>query len=221
MEATAKVKNKKVDKEKIISKYMTYVLEHEKVPASVYKFCKDNKIEESDFYHHFGSTESIQKAVWAAMFDQSIQVIGKSSEYDSFDKREKLLTFYYTLFEILTLNRSYILFSLTEHENAFSSLAQLSEIRKKFQKYISEMDDLMEAERLGVKRLATKTIEELGWAQFLVILRFWMKDNSPGFEKTDVMIEKTINSTFDLANIRHVRSIIDLTKFLTKETVGR
>ena len=200
---------------------MNYVLEHEKTPVSIYKICKAIRIEESDLYAHFGSVETIQKAIWSVLFDKAMEVINKSPEYESFGKKEKLLTFYYTLFEMLTLNRSYVLFSLTNHEYLLSGLAQLSGMRHKFQQYISQLNDCSEAAKLGVKRLASRTVEEGAWTQFLIILRFWMKDDSPGFEKTDVMIEKSINTTFELAQINPVRSIIDLGKFLIKERVGR
>ena len=41
--------------QKIFEYYTTSVLEHEKEPTSVYRFCKDLKIEEADFYKHFAS----------------------------------------------------------------------------------------------------------------------------------------------------------------------
>ena len=41
---TAKATVKKPFKENIISAYMNFVLEHEAVPKSVFKFCKENKI---------------------------------------------------------------------------------------------------------------------------------------------------------------------------------
>ena len=55
------VKAKSISEADIITMYMTYVLEHDTVPKSIYKFCKVNHIEEKDFYAHFGSVEARTK----------------------------------------------------------------------------------------------------------------------------------------------------------------
>lgn len=196
---------------------MQMILEHEHSPKSVFKFCNDLKISESDFYAHFGSFEMLQKAIWTAFFDQTIQIIAKSKEYESFSKRERLLTFYFTMFEILTLNRSYILFTLKRPLD----LSQLSQLRISFQKYIAALSELNASKEEQLKLYSAKAVEELGWAQFLVILRFWLKDDSARFERTDVMIEKTINTTFDVVDTTPINSVIDYAKFLFKETVNK
>lgn len=206
---------KSLSKDQLISAFMTKVLEEETIPGSVFKFCKELNIEEKMFYQHFGGFDALQKHVWVNFFDQTMKVIAKASEYQSFGKREKLLTFYFTFFEMLTVNRSYILFTLKGPQE----LAQLTLLRKHFHDYIRSIIELsIEGETF--KKYSTKAIEELAWAQLLVILRFWIKDDSPGFEKTDVMIEKTINTTFDVVDHTPIQSVVDYVKFLIKETVG-
>src|SRR5690554_6850753 len=112
---TAKVKitTEKISAEGIISLYMEYVLENEKEPQSIYKFSKESGITEEDFYEHFGSFEGLKKDVWKRFFSNSMDVINRSPEFESFTTREKLLTFFYTFFENLTANRSYVLFILS------------------------------------------------------------------------------------------------------------
>ena len=61
---TAKAAAKKPTEENIISAYMNFVLENETVPKSVFKFCRENKIKEEEFYKLFGSVGGIQKAIW-------------------------------------------------------------------------------------------------------------------------------------------------------------
>ena len=101
----------------IVTLYMEYVLEHERFPKSVYKFCKDIGIEETLFYQFFGSFESLQKSIWNQFFDLTINLSNKNENYAGFSNREKLLTFFYTMFELLTANRSYVLFVLKEQSN--------------------------------------------------------------------------------------------------------
>jgi hypothetical protein len=58
---------------------------------------------------------------------------------------------------------------------------------------------------------------EGAWVQLLFILKFWMEDQSPGFEKTDMAIEKSVRTVFDLFDNTPVESILDFGKFLWQE----
>ena len=53
-----------ISKKDLLSAYMSYTLEEDRFPASVYKFCKHIDISESQFYTHFGSMEGLQRGVW-------------------------------------------------------------------------------------------------------------------------------------------------------------
>jgi hypothetical protein len=58
---------------------------------------------------------------------------------------------------------------------------------------------------------------EGAWLQFLFLLNFWKSDDSASFEKTDVAIEKSVNTIFDLFDNTPLENIIDFGKFLYKE----
>lgn len=61
---------------------------------------------------------------------------------------------------------------------------------------------------------------EAVWIQFLFLLKFWANDNSPAFESTDVAIEKSVNTAFDVFDNTPLERIIDFGKFLWKEKNG-
>jgi hypothetical protein len=44
-----------------------------------------------------------------------------------------------------------------------------------------------------------------------------MEDTSAAFEKTDIFIEKSVNTSFDVLNITPLKSVLDFGKFLFKE----
>ncbi|MDG1503318.1 MAG: TetR/AcrR family transcriptional regulator, partial [Flavicella sp.] len=46
------------------------------------------------------------------------------------------------------------------------------------------------------------------------------EDSSPSFEKTDVLIEKSVQASFDAMNTQPVKSFIDLGKFIVKERMN-
>lgn len=213
-----KVKKDLVDDNQIISLYMNDVLEHNEDLKNVYTFCKKHTIEESDFYSFFGSLEAVKQAIWIKFFENAVANIEKELAFESYSDKNKLLTLYFTLFEILTLNRSYVLFSLNENNQGIKNLKNLKGFRTHFKEFISS---IIESNSSMVNDKVTKVtrpvFSEGAWIQFLFLLKFWMDDTSKSFEKTDILIEKSVNTVVDLLDTKPLESLFDLGKFLWKE----
>jgi len=205
-------------KNKIFEAYSDQVLEYEKEPKSVFLFCKKNEIIESDFYQHFSSLEHVKKAIFVQFFDNAFSLICKEKNYEAQSPKEKLLSFYYTFFEVLLLNRSYVLFSLSATENKMQRLMSLKSLRHSFKEFTST---LIEQGNMHKQSRFTKHPEALfsegAWVQLLFLLKFWIEDKSDGFEKTDMAIEKSVQTVFELFDNTLLDSIIDFGKFLWKE----
>lgn len=211
-------KKKNVKKEDIISMYIDYVLENNHEPTSVYKFCKENNFDESLFYVSFASLQSIKSTVFSEFFKNTHKLLEKSSEYKGFDARNQLLSFYFTFFEILTANRSYVVYALQGGKNKLENLKSLQGLRMHFKDYIDGLDiETLDVKQEKLERVQQKVISESAWAQLLITIKFWLDDTSTSFEKTDVFIEKSVNTSFDVLNIAPLKSVIDLGKFLYKE----
>ena len=204
--------------DKITELYMHYCLENNKKPESVYLFCKQNGIVEKEFYKFFSSIESIEKSVFVSFHKLAVHLIGLSGDVNLLGFRDKLLTYYYTYFEILTANRSYVVFALKEDKNRLNGVMKLKELRAHFKKYIAEVSEgYLKVKSERIRKAQQDALEEGGWLQFLVTLKFWLDDESLGFEKTDLFIEKSIRATFDLIDTTPLESVIDFGKFLIKE----
>lgn len=210
---------KNISMNDMISWYMEYVLEKDQQPSSIYSFAKENNFNESDFYTHFASFEALEKGIFKAFFDNTIKMLQTSEEYQNFDARNKLLTFYFTFFENLTANRSYVVYALGKKKD-LSSLKALSALRKSYVDYVSELPiETIELKQERLEKIQQKGMQESAWVQLLVTLKFWLDDTSSSFEKTDIFIEKSINTGFDIIDVAPIKSIIDLGKFLFKEKV--
>jgi AcrR family transcriptional regulator len=211
----------KMSKDKIISAYMEWVLLKEKAPLSVFKFCKENNFKEPEFYNYFGSFEGLQMAIWNSFYEQTITLANKDENYSEYSNQEKMLTFFYTFFEMLTLNRSYILFTLQEHRNMMKSLSQLKGLRKNVKHFAAELiRENNEEKKLKVLKQSVTIFSEGAWLQTLFLLKYWMDDNSAGFENTDIAIEKSVRVIFDVFNTQPLESILDFGKFLWKENMA-
>ena len=216
----AKAVKKEVSRSTIVVDFMEYVLEND-FPKNVYAFSKACEFSEAEFYNFFGSIDGIKKAIWVDLFNHVEELLFKNEEYSNYASREKLLSFYFTFFELLTANRSYVLFALKEGKNKLESLKQLSDLRKnvvEFGKALVEADN--ENQNLKFLKKPVSIVSEATWLQFLFLLKFWMNDDSQGFEKTDVAIEKSVNTVFDVLDNTPLDSIIDFGKFLWKEKMA-
>ena len=213
-------KKKNINKNDIISWYMEYVLEHNEQPKSVFSFAKHNNFEEAIFYQFYGSFSAVEAGIFRAFFENTHAVLEKSEDYASFDARNKLLSFYFTFFENLTANRSYVVYALENRKDHLKSLEALKELKSVFSEYIEGLEistlDLKE-ERL--EKIQERGIKESAWFQLLVTMKFWLDDSSPSFEKTDIFIEKSVKASFDLIDTTPLKSIIDFGKFLFKEKI--
>lgn len=211
-------KAKKVTKDSIISMFMDYVLEHEQFPKTVYKFCKENAIKESDFYLYFGSIETLKKGIWNVFYENTVNVIHKNAEYNGFTNRDKMLTFFYTFFEVLTLNRSYVLFVMEYSNSPLKNLEQLKGLRKNVKDFAKSLiSDGNQEKNLKITKHNPQLFSEGAWLQTLFLLNFWKSDESASFEKTDVAIEKSVNTIFDVFDNTPLENILDFGKFLYKE----
>jgi hypothetical protein len=213
-------KKKNITKNDIISWYMEYVLEHNEEPKSVFSFAKKHNFDESLFYQHFGSFEAVETGIFKAFFDNTHAVLEKSEEYQSFNARNKLLTFYYTFFENLTANRSYVVYALDHQKNQLKSMKALKELKKSFSEYIEHLDiETLDLKEERLQKIQQRGLKESAWFQLLVTMKFWLDDSSPSFEKTDIFIEKSVKASFDLIDTTPIKSIIDFGKFLFKEKI--
>lgn len=197
---------------------MDFVLAHNENPKSVHAFAKTNNFEELTFYEFFGSLEAVEKHVFKAFFNNTMAVLLKSDDYKAFDARNKLLSFYFTFFENLTANRSYVVYALQQHKNGLKNLRLLSELKKGFTSYIEGLDiKTLDLKQEQIDKIQRRALQESAWLQLLLTLKFWLEDTSASFEKTDIFIEKSVNTSFDILNIAPLKSVVDFGKFLFKE----
>lgn len=218
--ATAKKttnKKKMIDDNDIITLYMDQILLGEEEPKTVYAFCKKNNIEESDFYSFFGSFESLKQEIWNKFLENTISTLHNDESFASYSPKNKLLTLYFTLFEVLTLNRSYVLYALKDNKEGLSNLMQLKQMRLSFKEFVKDNITTEELKSSKLSKITKPVYSEGSWIQFLFILKFWLEDNSKGFEKTDIIIEKSVNTVVDLLDSKPLENIIDLGKFLWSE----
>ena len=212
------VKKKKISKIDILTLYMDWVTEHKLKPNDVEEFCEQANLEEAAFYKHFKSLKKVEKTIFNELFNNSLEVLNESEEFGSFDGKNKLLSLYFTFFENLNLNRTYIEVVLKGCKNQLKSYKTLSSLKKSFITFVNHLElseSILPID--GLEKFQTNIISQSAWVQMLVTIKFWLEDTSESFEKTDIFIEKSINTSFELIENKFLKNVFDLGKFVYKE----
>lgn len=210
----------KASEDRIKSTYIETVLVNGSRPVSVYKFCLDLGIKEEDFYNLFGSFDGLENQIWKGFLSKTIARLKSDKAFLTFTTREKILAFYFTLLEELKSNRSYVLFQL-ENSRKFELVPEyIKGFKAEFESFFESLLNQGKGKgEIANRPILDKRYPQLFWLHLGFILFFWKEDSSPGFEKTDAAIEKSVNLAFDLIGKGAVDTAIDFAKFLYQNKI--
>ena len=218
MEATKKTKSKSAASpagDKIKKAYREYLLTEGKQPASIFKFCKDIGISEDEFYKHFASFEVLEKGILKEYIDKTRKRLESDESYTSFSSREKILTFYFALAEILKSDRSFVLYQLKSWKSPSPTPSFLKGFKTSFEDWITGvLNEGKNSGEVAKRPFIDQRYHGLFWLHLMFILQFWSKDESSNFDNTDAAIEKSVNLAFDLMGKGVLDNALDFGKFL-------
>lgn len=211
---TVKKSKKKVSKAQFKTEFIERFLLTGHEPASIYAFTKDLGTPESTFYEYFNSFKSLEREIWLDWFKATIRILEKDPAYAEYMARERLLAFYYTWLETMKNNRSFILKKFEDLHKSDLNPYFLVDLKDQFDEYIQNLMALGKDTSEVAERPFSNQYHKAFWLHFLFITRYWTKDESKDFEKTDAAIEKSVNLAFDLVGKGPLDSIIDFGKFM-------
>ena len=204
---------KKTASKKTIQKgYQDYLLDHGKKPESVRVFTRFLNITDEEFYEHFGSLNTIEQSIWEGYYLTTLDVLHKDPDFEEMDSREKHLSFLYTLLEVLKPDRSYVLMKL---ENKKPGNLPFELLKTKRIVTQSDIDWAKTFEFLPekIQNTSQSTYRNVLWSHSIAMLFFWVKDDSPSGKDTDIFIEKSTRTAFDIGELPAIDSLFDLSKF--------
>ena len=208
-----------ITQEKIFELYGDYLLNHGEKPKNVYLFAKENNFEEKEFYHYFSGFEQIESEILNHLFTKSLELASEVNSSNKLTTKEKLLNVYYIFFENMTMNRSLVLSILGS--NKIQNIKTLQNLRETHKQFVNTLDfnewEMIEKAKEDIRKFNEKSRQEALWLHLVSAIDFWKKDTSPDFEKTDIFIEKTVDTGFELMDNEPLRKVFDLGKFLWKE----
>ncbi len=193
---------------------ISYALEHDKRPTSAYQLAKALNVPESAFYEEYNSIEMLEKEIWGSFFDETLTILQDDSEYQTYTVREKMLSFYFTWIQVLKDNRSYVLFCDKNRRKGDLNPSFLHIAKEKTIELMKEfVSEGIATNEISARPFLSDRYGDLLWGQAMLVLRFWVKDDSKSFQNTDAMIEKAVNTSFALMGETFLDSLFDLGKF--------
>ena len=159
--------------------------------------------------------EELQSKVLAS-FNRCLERLAAAPEFGAYSVREQMLAFYFTWIEELKPSRDSILEMDKKSISVFSP-PWLRVIEEPFKAFIEELisSGKMSGE-VASRSLIADRYKDIFWLQTRFLLHQWLRDESTDEERTDALIEKTVNFCFDLLNPNMLDSGFDLLKFLIK-----
>lgn len=213
---------KSVSKEGIISAFMAYTEQHQKRPKTLNDISSFLTIEIAEIEAHYTAIFAIEKSIYNEFFIQTIITLETDEGYAEYDARLKLLSFYYTLFENLTLNEDLFKVIFKNSLGKLAALSTMSDLERSFKNYITHLQvDYIDLQVPVLNEWQQKGMQELAWGQLLLTIQFWSNDTSENKERTDVLIEKSVNTSFNLLDNTALKSALDLGKFIFQENVKK
>ena len=205
---------KTLSREEWINAYKETLLEEGREPASVFKFAKGLGADESAFYEAFSSFKSLESAIWRSLLDDTLETLKADEDYAGYDARQRGLAFFYTFIEHAKKNRSLMLVRFPRGSCAFTSASACS-LR---QGYLDFADSLIvggqEDGSVADRGRINEVYSKFSLGHFFFIIEGFLDDDSQGFERTDALIEKSVNLGFDIIGTQIIDSAFDFLKFV-------
>lgn len=211
--------HKHITREEIIDFFIDFVEKKKKRPHSLKELSEFSESSKNEFKTFYTDVFEIEQSIYQEIFKQTILTLESDEAYQSYDSRLKLLSFYYTFFENINLNNDFFQVLFKDIKSKIASLSSMGSFKKSFKDYLSELHlELIDLKVPKANQIQENSLKEIAYTQLLLTLQFWATDDSENKEKTDVFIEKSVNTSFDLLDTSALKSVFDLGKFVITET---
>ncbi len=191
---------------RIIELYKQLTVEGKIKNTSIYTFCKQLSISEADFYQHFASLDAVGRKIWGSYAEEVINALKGSESFSQYSAREKILAYLYTFFENAVKDRSFI-------EKTYTSFSLLRTYQRRFRAYMMEViQEGVIADEIKSRHLEGLYLDVL-WGVHWGLIRFWLNDESEGFEETTKAIETYMRVPLELMGQNVLDSAFEAIKF--------
>jgi hypothetical protein len=201
-------------RQSILNAHIAHLQKTGKAYVSVHSLCLDLKIDEKEFYGEFPSLSAVEKHFWREWIEKIIDAVSSGKEWAEFSAKEQYLAFLFAFAGEALESRSLL-------EQRFSKLTLLCSpralegLKDSFKDFAGGIiAHGMETGEIAHRGPLGNAYPEVLYIHWRLVLEYFLKDESAGFQRTDAFIEKTVELAFDLLRTQAIDSAADLIRFL-------
>lgn len=192
------------------------------LPQSLASFAQKQGYDPTALKKMFPTLLNLEQQVYGAFFKQTLSLLERDETYAEYSPQERILAFYYTWFEILAANHTYVELSLKQGLAALVSLPKLMPLKKRFCDYVRSLKLPLLNPLIDLfKPLQQSLLAEAGWSQFLTLLGYWLQDRSPDKARSDMLIEKSVAAAVEVGDALSFTRTVDWVRFWVEEISPR
>jgi AcrR family transcriptional regulator len=184
-------------------------------PLSFKAVAEKAGLEADSFQQHYSGLGALAEDIWATYLRETLEAVEGSPEFASYSVREKLLGIYFTLFEVLASERTFVCLYAPKLGIWNYSPDFMARFKPLWLKLIAEL--ITEGTSSGEIAERMVMAGEYGgwhWPQLMYLLNQWVTDESEGYQRTDKAVEKSVNLGFDIMGRNVLDSAFDFLKFV-------
>jgi len=168
--------------EKIIEAYQEMLISGEE-QINAFTLSKKVDISEQEFYQYFTTTDDIGRKIWANIGNEVIKKLSDSESFHNYSAREKVLTYYFTFFEVALGQRIFI-------EASISQAKLLKTYKENFKQFIGDIvQEGIANDEIKERLTLSNYYPDVLWELHVKLINFWLEDTSENFIETDKAIE--------------------------------
>ncbi|MBB6461090.1 hypothetical protein [Flammeovirga kamogawensis] len=203
---------------KIEISYINFISSHKRRPNELSEFIDKELInEESITYNSEKELNALETSIWINSIEIAFNNAASDPNYLEYGAREKTLSFFYNLIEILKSQKEFFVFSSNIHSPFELKMVddRSTAIKNVFLSHFNTIiNEAIETGEIESRMFISDYYGNLIFAQAVLVIKYWANDTSDEAENTDEIIEKSVNLIMDLMAPNFADSAVSLVKFL-------
>ena len=191
---------------KIIEVYRNMLISGEE-EINPYTLSRKAEISEKEFFDHFSSPDEVGRKIWTNLGDSVIETLNGSELYNSYPPRQKILSYYFTFFEVALNERTFI-------ERTYNNSKLTRAYKDKFKLFIGDIvQEGIANEDIKERLSLSNYYPEVLWDLHIKLIRFWLNDTSEKFVETEKAVEMYSRIPLELMGPNLLDSMFETVKF--------
>lgn len=209
--------NKELTKMKILEAGVELIIEKGFKDASMREIAQRASVSNPTIYNYFPTKEQMLYAYIESKHQQTREILGTIEGFESYTLREQLQSLIETELELYLEDREFILqISEMVFHSSSLKLDALYATNRLFVETVAEMITIaIEAGEIE-KPPFEDLLPKLFWDYFVVVVAYWVKDESESFENTTQFIDHSMGVIEAILNSSLLNKASDLGMFLIK-----